>query len=87
VGYEQAQYHVISQVNGEYFSMIDLVRAIETNTGPYHTVMDESGPDRSEQVKTAQVRPEETIRSNRTGQMTEENEIMKRDGRKMTKFK
>jgi hypothetical protein len=44
VGYEEAQYHVISQVNGENISsMIDLVRAIKTNTGPYHTVTDEGG--------------------------------------------
>ena len=44
VGYEQAQYHVISQVNGENISsMVDLVKAIRTNTGPHHTLMDEGG--------------------------------------------
>jgi S1-C subfamily serine protease len=44
VGYEDAQYHVISEVNGvEISSMADLVRAIEHHSGAYHTVTDERG--------------------------------------------
>jgi len=44
VGYEGVQYHVVSQVNGEpASSMADLVRAVENNTGAYHTVTDERG--------------------------------------------
>jgi S1-C subfamily serine protease len=43
-GYEDAQNHIVSQVNGESISsMADLVRAVENNQGPYHTIVDEHG--------------------------------------------
>ena len=56
VGYEEAQYHVVSRVNGvPISSMADLVRAVESNPGTYHTVTDERGHQIVlEQIKIAE---------------------------------